>query len=126
MKKLITSPKAASATGAYSPALHVGDFVFLSGQGALDPRTGEIVGNTIEEQTARTLDNVKALVEASGACMADVVRCTVHLTDMNNFARYNQVYASYFPDPKPARTTVQSVLWPGLLVEIDAIVYKPV
>lgn len=125
MKKMITSDKGPAPSGAYSPALRVGDFVFISGQGAMDPKTGEIVGKTIEEQTARTLENVKALVEAAGGSMADVVRCTVHLTDMNNFGRYNKVYATYFPDPKPTRTTVQSVLYPGLLVEIDAIVYNP-
>ncbi len=124
MKKYIASEKAAAAGGAYSPGLQVGDFVFVSGQGPLAPETGEIVGNTIEEQTARTLDNVKAHLEAGGVAMDDVVKCTVHLSDINNFNRFNEVYATYFSDPKPTRTTVQSVLWPGLLVEIDAIAHK--
>jgi 2-iminobutanoate/2-iminopropanoate deaminase len=125
MKELILSAKGPKPGGAYSPALRVGDFVFVAGQVPVDPATGEVVGTTIEEQTVRVLENIRALLEAAGASMADVVRCTVHLSDINNFKRFNEVYATKFPDPKPTRTTVQSVLAARMLVEIDAIAYKP-
>jgi 2-iminobutanoate/2-iminopropanoate deaminase len=108
--------------GAYSQGLRAGDFIFVSGQGPLDPQTGQIVGTTIEEQTTRVLENIKAILEAGGASMADVVKVSAHLSDLSLFQRYNTVYASYFPDPKPTRTTVGSQL-PGILVEIDAIAY---
>ena len=123
MPKLqITTNTGASPMGAYSQGLRTGDFIFVSGQGPIDPDTGKIVGDTIEEQTARTLDNLKAILEAGGGTMADVVKVTAHLTDLSNFAAYNKVYATYFPDPKPVRTTVGSQLL-GMLVEIDAIAY---
>ena len=121
-KQQITTTTGASPMGAYSQGLRAGDFIFVSGQGPLDPETGKIVGDTIEEQTARTLENIKAILEAGGATMADVVKVTAHLTDLSNFAAYNRVYATYFPDPKPVRTTVGSQLL-GMLVEIDAIAY---
>ena len=123
MPKLqISTTTGAAPKGAYSQGLKVGSFVFVSGQGPLDPETGAIVGETIEEQTARTLENVRAILEAAGATLADVVKVTVHLSDLSLFDRYNRVYARYFPDPKPTRTTVGSQL-PGIMVEIDAIAY---
>ena len=121
-KQQISTTAGASPMGAYSQGLRAGDFIFVSGQGPIDPATGKIAGDTIEEQTARTLDNLKAILEAGGATMADVVKVTAHLTDLANFAAYNKVYAAYFPDPKPVRTTVGSQLL-GMLVEIDAIAY---
>jgi 2-iminobutanoate/2-iminopropanoate deaminase len=121
-KQQITTKSGASPIGAYSQGLHVGDLIFVSGQGPLDPATGQIVGVTVEEQTARVLENIKAILEAGGATMADVVKVTAHLSDLSHFERYNKVYASYFPDPKPTRTTVGSQLL-GILVEIDAIAY---
>lgn len=121
-KKQLTTKAAASPVGAYSQGLRGGDFVFVSGQGPLDPQTGKVVGDTIEEQTARVLENIKAILEAGGATMADVVKVTAHLSDLSLFERYNRVYASYFPDPKPTRTTVGSQLL-GIMVEIDAIAY---
>jgi 2-iminobutanoate/2-iminopropanoate deaminase len=121
-KQRISTTTGAQPVGAYSQGLRAGDFVFVSGQGPLDPNTGKVVGNTIEEQTARVLENIKAILEAGGANMADVVKVSAHLSDMSMFERYNRVYASYFPDPKPTRTTVGSQL-PGILVEIDAIAY---
>ena len=113
---------AAAPVGAYSQGIRAGDFVFVAGQGPLDPATGQIVGETIEEQTARTLENVRAILEAAGATMADVVKSTVHLTDLSLFGRFNEVYSSYFPDPKPVRTTVGSELL-GIMVEIDVVAY---
>lgn len=121
-KQQITTTSGASPLGAYSQGLKARDFIFVSGQGPLDPATGKIVGETIEEQTARTLENIKAILEAGGATMADVVKVSAHLTDLANFAAYNKVYATYFSDPKPVRTTVGSQLL-GMLVEIDAIAY---
>jgi len=121
-KKQITTKAAAAPVGAYSQGLRGGDFVFVSGQGPLDPQTGKVVGETIEEQTGRVLENIKAILEAGGATMADVVKVTAHLSDLSLFDRYNHVYASYFPDPKPTRTTVGSQLL-GIMVEIDAIAY---
>lgn len=125
MKEQLISKKGAKPGGAYSPGLRVGDFVFVSGQGPLDPVTNQIVGTTIEEQTRRTLDNVKAILEAGGCTMDDCVKSTVHLLDIKMFADFNKVYAEYFKDPKPTRTTVQSGLWSNILVEIDVIAHKP-
>lgn len=106
----------------YSPGLRVGDFIFVSGQVPRDPATGKIVGENIEEQTAQVLENIKAILSAGGATMADVVKVSAHLSDLTLFDRYNKVYVTYFPDPKPTRTTVGSQLL-GFLVEIDVIAY---
>lgn len=123
-KQQITTKSGASPVGAYSQGLRAGDFIFVSGQGPLDPATGQIVGDSIEEQTARVLENIKAILEAGGASMADVVKVSAHLSDLDLFDRYNKVYSTYFPDPKPARTTVGSTLpREAMLVEIDAIAY---
>jgi 2-iminobutanoate/2-iminopropanoate deaminase len=121
-KHQLSTTSGAAPIGAYSQGLRAGDFVFVSGQGPLDPQTGKIVGATIEEQTTRVLDNIQAILAAGGATMADVVKVTAHLSDLALFERYNRVYARYFPDPKPTRTTVGSQLL-GILVEIDAIAY---
>lgn len=121
-KQQITISSSASPLGAYSPGLRVGDFIFVSGQIPRDPATGQIVGESIEEQTARVIENIKAILEAGGATLADVVKVNAHLSDLSLFERYNKVYATYFPDPKPTRTTVGSQL-PGILLEIDAIAY---
>lgn len=120
-KQQITTSNAAGPAGAYSQGLRAGDFVFVAGQGPRNPATGHM-GETIEEQTAQVLENIKAILEAGGATMADVVKSTVHLSDMSLFQRFNTTYATYFPDPKPVRTTVGSNL-PGILVEIDVIAY---
>ena len=121
-KQLIQSETTPKPGGAYSPGLRAGDFIFVAGQGPTNPATGKLAGDTIEEQTAQVLENVKAILEAGGATMADVVKATVHLSDLSLFPRYNEVYARYFPDPKPVRTTVGSQLL-GILVEIDVIAY---
>ena len=114
-----SAPPAASP---YSPGLRVGEFIFVSGQVPRDPATGKIVGETIEEQTRQVLENIKAILAAGGANMTDVVKVTAHLIDLSLFDSYNKVYVTYFPDPKPTRTTVGSQLL-GFLVEIDAIAY---
>lgn len=122
-KKQILTENAPRPGGAYSQALRAGDFVYVAGQGGLDPATRQLVGDNIEVQTKQTLENVKAILEAAGASMADVVKSTVHLTDLTLFPRFNAVYAEYFPDPKPVRTTVGSQLLGGLLVEVDVVAY---
>ena len=116
---------ASFVTGAYSDGVLVHGFLFVSGQAAVDFKTSAFVLGTIEEETIRTLDNIKAIIEAAGATMDDVVKCTVHLADIADFDRYNKIYAGYFSGIKPARTTVQSVLAENLKVEIDAIVKMP-
>jgi 2-iminobutanoate/2-iminopropanoate deaminase len=123
-KQQIKAMFGASPIGAYSQGIRAGDFIFVSGQGPLDPATGQLVEGGIEEQTARVLENIKAILAADGATMADVVKVSAHLSDMELFSQYNKVYATYFPDPKPARTTVGSQLpMEGVLVEIDVIAY---
>ncbi|WP_341836593.1 Rid family detoxifying hydrolase [Chitinophaga pollutisoli] len=112
-------------TGAYSDALIVDGLLFVSGQASVDFRASRFVLGSIEEETTRSLDNIKAIVEAAGAGMEDVVKCTVHLADIADFDRYNAVYEKYFPGIKPVRTTVQSVLAESLKVEIDCIVKIP-
>ena len=117
--------EASFVTGAYSDGVLVNGFLFVSGQAAVDFKTSAFVLGTIEEETIRTLDSIKAIIEAAGATMDDVVKCTVHLADIADFDRYNKIYAGYFSGIKPARTTVQSVLAENLKVEIDAIVKMP-
>jgi len=112
-------------TGAYSDGVIAHGFLFVSGQASVDFKTSSFVLGTIEEETTRTLDNIKAIIEKAGATMDDVVKCTVHLADIHDFDRYNKIYAGYFTGIKPARTTVQSVLAENIKVEIDAIVKMP-
>ena len=120
-KKEPIYPGKDTATGAYTPAISIGNTVYVSGQGPLDPATGKIVGATIEEQTRATLENVKRILAAAGCTMDDCVKVTAHLLNISDFERYNAVYREFFNTPYPARTTVQSGLWNGILVEIDAI-----
>jgi 2-iminobutanoate/2-iminopropanoate deaminase len=118
----ITSRSAAPAIGPYSPALKVGNLLFLSGQIPLDPATGQIVDGDIRTQTTRVLDNMRELLHASGADFPHVARTTIFLADMNDFAIVNEIYASYFSPPYPARATVQVARLPkDVRVEIDAI-----
>ena len=108
-------------TGAYSDAVCVGNFIFVSGQAAVDFKSSEFVLGSIQEETSRTMDNIKSILEHAGSSMDDVVKCTVHLTDIADFDAFNEVYGTYFTAVKPARTTVQSVLAEGIKVEIDCI-----
>ncbi len=123
MKTAIVSKKGPAPAGPYTPGLSVGDFVFVSGQGPFHPET-KAMGETIEEQTRQTLDNVKAILEEGGASMADVVKVTVLMTDLTEFQRMNKVYEEYFPQPAPTRTTFGVALAvPGMKIEIDAIAH---
>jgi 2-iminobutanoate/2-iminopropanoate deaminase len=123
----ITHPDRAAdfVTGAYSDGVIVGGFLYVSGQASLDFKASKFVHGTIEEETTRTLENLKAIIEKAGATLDDTVKCTVHLADINEFDRYNAVYATYFKGVRPARTTVQSVIPGGVKVEIDCIVKMP-
>jgi 2-iminobutanoate/2-iminopropanoate deaminase len=118
----ITSPDAPRAIGPYSSALRAGSLLFVSGQVPFDPATGAMVGGDIAVQTRRVLDNIGALLKAGGLTHADVVRTTVFLADMDDFAAMNDVYRTYFSEPYPARSTVQAARLPrDARIEIDAI-----
>ena len=108
----------------YSAGIVCGDMVFVSGQGPIDVTTKKIVGSTIEEQVELTLKNVERILQTAGCSLNDVVKSTVHLLSITDFDRFNAVYRKFFKEPFPARTTVQSVLWGGILVEIDVIAMK--
>ena len=120
-KQAILTDKAPTPGGAYSQALRVGNFVFVAGTTPRNAETGAMA-DTIEGQTVQVMENIKVILEAAGASMDDVVKSTVHLSDLNMFQQFNEVYAKYFNDPKPVRTTVGSQLH-GMLVEIDVIAY---
>lgn len=122
MKEIISTEKGPKAIGPYSQAVRANGFVFISGQGALDPASGALVEGGIAEQTARALENLKGIVEAAGSSLDHAVKLTVFLKDMNDFAAMNEVYARYFPKNRPARTTVEVARLPrDLRVEIDLI-----
>jgi 2-iminobutanoate/2-iminopropanoate deaminase len=122
VKRAISSPNAPKAIGPYSPAIRAGQLLFVSGQVPIDPATGELIQGDLQAQTRRVLDNIGALLEAGSLTFADVVRTTVFLADMGDFAAMNEVYATYFPSPAPARATVQvSRLPKDARIEIDVI-----
>jgi 2-iminobutanoate/2-iminopropanoate deaminase len=122
VKEIISTEKGPKAIGPYSQAVRANGFIYISGQGAIDPSTGALVAGGIAEQTARALDNLKAIVEAAGSSLDHAVKVTVFLKDMNDFAVMNEAYARYFPKNKPARTTVEVARLPlDLRVEIDLI-----
>jgi 2-iminobutanoate/2-iminopropanoate deaminase len=122
MKQSISSAGAPKAIGPYSQAVRAGQLLFLSGQVALDPGTGQMVEGGIAEQTRRVFENLAAVLAAGGRSFADVVRTTVFLADMNDFAAMNEVYGQYFKEPYPARATVQVARLPkDARVEIDLI-----
>jgi 2-iminobutanoate/2-iminopropanoate deaminase len=122
MKLAISSPDAPKAIGPYSQAVRAGQLLFVSGQVPLDPATGQIVDGDIAAQTRRVFDNLAAVLKAGGRSFADVVRTTVFLADMNDFATVNEVYGTYFSEPYPARATVQVARLPkDARVEIDVI-----
>jgi 2-iminobutanoate/2-iminopropanoate deaminase len=122
MKQAVSSPGAPKAIGPYSPAVRTGQLLFVSGQVPIDPSTGNLIDGDIAAMTRRVLDNVGALLKAGGLTFADVVRTTVFLADMNDFAAVNEVYGTYFSPPYPARATVQVARLPkDSRVEIDVI-----
>ncbi|WP_067458496.1 RidA family protein [Actinomadura macra] len=123
-RQTVTTADGPPPAGSYSPAVRAGDFVYISGQGPLDPGTGEIVAGTVAEQTELTLANLGALARAAGGSLADAVKINVYLADIADFAAFDAVYARVVPAPRPARTTVAAGL-NGILVEIDAVLHLP-
>jgi len=112
--------------GPYSPAVRAGDFIFVAGQGPIDPVSNEFSFGDIQHETRVTLTNVQRILEAAGASMSDVVKCSVFLRNGGDFDAMNSVYAEFFGDTKPARTTVEAKFAnPTMKVEIDCIAYKP-
>jgi len=122
-KNFISTPTAPSAIGPYSQAIQAGNFLFVSGQIPINPSTGQLIEDTgIKAQTRRVLENVSAIVRAAGGSLDNIVRTTVFLRDMNDFAEMNSVYAEYFQSAPPARSTVQAARLPrDVAVEIDCI-----
>lgn len=125
-REAISTANAPAAVGPYSQAIVAGDLIFCAGQGAIDPATQELRRGSIAEETERTLRNLEAVLDAAGATLADVVKTTVFLADINDFSAMNEVYARFFGDPPPARTTVEVAALPkGFKVEIECIARRP-
>ncbi len=127
MIERLSPPGVAAPRGPYSPAVRAGDFIYVSGQVPVDPLTNQTVLGDIQQETRQVLNNISRILEGCGASRADVVKCQVYLSDVKDFAAMNEVYAEFFGDAKPARTTigVAALPLPGAKVEIDAIAYKP-
>jgi len=125
-KREIKHPDKEKSTGAYSAAVEVDGWVYVSGQGPVDPKTAQPVRGTIEEETLYTLKQIQKILEAAGCSLNDVVKSTVHLADIEDFDRYNATYREFLKGVTvlPARTTVQSVLWNAIKVEIDVVARK--
>ena len=121
-KQIVKTDQAPAASGPYSQGVRIGNFLFTSGQIALDPATGEMCSGEIEQETEKTLQNIEAILKADGLSLGHVVKTTVYLADLNHFARMNQVYERFFSANKPARACVQVAALPkGAKVEIDAV-----
>jgi 2-iminobutanoate/2-iminopropanoate deaminase len=124
MPQAVSTQAAPAAIGPYSQAIRAGDFLFVSGQIPLDPATGALVDGDVRAQTRRVLENVSAIVAAAGATLGRVVKTTVYLVDMSDFAAMNEVYAGFFQAPAPARATVQVGRLPkDVRIEIDAVAH---
>jgi 2-iminobutanoate/2-iminopropanoate deaminase len=124
MKDIVLTDRGPKPIGPYSQAVKSNGFVFVSGQIALNPATGEFVGTEVRAQTERAMENLKAILEAAGASFSHVVKTTVYLKDMNDFTAMNEVYARYFATAPPARSTVQAARLPkDALVEIDVVAF---
>jgi 2-iminobutanoate/2-iminopropanoate deaminase len=120
--EVITTDRAPKAVGAYAQAVRANGFLFLSGQIPLDPSSGQMIAGDVGPQTRRVLDNLRAVLEDAGSALERVVKSTIYLTDIKDFAVVNQIYAEYFPNAKPARATVAVAALPrGAAVEIDMI-----
>ncbi|MDL5055077.1 RidA family protein [Oscillatoria laete-virens NRMC-F 0139] len=125
MKVEISTQLAPKAIGPYSQAIESNGLIFLSGQIPLVPETGNLGGNSIEEQTRQVLENIKGILSSQGLEMSHVMKCTVFLTDLGHFASFNEIYQSYFSAPYPARTTIQvSKLPKDALIEIEAVAVR--
>lgn len=125
MAKKPINPPGHGTSGPYSPGIEIDGWVYVSGQGPLDFKTGKVVSGSIEEETRLTLEHVGEVLQAAGCRFEDVVKCTCHLVDIRDFDRFNAVYRDFFKPPYPTRTTVQSMLGGGIKVEIDCVAKKP-
>jgi 2-iminobutanoate/2-iminopropanoate deaminase len=124
-KKIIATSKAPAAIGPYSQAIRIGDFLYTSGQISLDPETMEMITGDIEVETEKVLKNIEAILKADGLNLNNIIKTTVYLTDLSEFARMNQVYEKFFADTKPARACVQVAALPkGAKIEIDAVAHS--
>lgn len=122
MIQTITTDKAPKALGAYSQALLANGFIFLSGQLAVDPQTNQFIGGSIEQQTKQILENLSCILQSTGSSLDKALKTTVFLSDLSDFESMNKVYASYFPNHKPARSTIQvAKLFKDALIEIEMI-----
>jgi 2-iminobutanoate/2-iminopropanoate deaminase len=125
MKRALHTDGAPAAIGPYSQAVEIGGAVYLSGQIGLDPATGQLVSGGVESEARRVMENLGAVLKAAGLGFGDVVKTTIFLADLADFTRVNEIYGSYFGEPKPARSTVQAAALPrGARVEIDAIAVR--
>jgi 2-iminobutanoate/2-iminopropanoate deaminase len=116
----------ATPRGHYTPGIRAGDFIYVSGQGPIDPATDQLVVTDVAQQTRITLGNVARVLAAAGAAITDVVKVSVFLRDISDFSAMNQAYSEFFGEHKPARTTIESKFHnPQMLVEIDCVAYKP-
>ena len=126
MIERLTPPGVVAPRGPYSPAVRAGDFIYVAGQGPVDPATNQLSLGDIAHETRLVLNNIKLILEGCGSSMADVVKCSVFLKNGEDFKSMNAVYAEFFGEHKPARTTVvASFVEPGMLVEIDAVAFRP-
>lgn len=123
-KRIVFTEKAPKPVGPYSQAVISGDFVFVSGQIAIDPQTSKVIEGGIEAQTVQVLENLKNILESINLTLNDVVKISVFLSDLSDFQSFNRVYSKYFEKNPPARTTVQAGLMAGVLLEIDAVAKK--
>ena len=122
MRKAIVTDQGPRPVGPYSQAIVEGDFIFVSGQGPLNPQTGARELGDVRSETKRTFENIRAILQAAGSSLGHVVKCNVYLRDIDDFAAMNEVYATYFSAPFPARTTIQAGALPGgIAVEIECI-----
>jgi 2-iminobutanoate/2-iminopropanoate deaminase len=125
VRKSIVTEKAPKPLGPYSQAVVEGDFIFLAGQGCSNPATGKLELGDVRSETKRTFENLRAVLQAAGSSLDDVMKCNVYLRDINDFAAMNEVYATFFSAPFPARTTIQAGALPGgIAVEIECIAKK--
>ncbi|HEY4087903.1 MAG TPA: Rid family detoxifying hydrolase [Bryobacteraceae bacterium] len=125
MIERLTPPGVPAPRGPYSPAVRAGDFIFVSGQVAVDPVTNELKTGDVQHETRMVLNNVKLVLEGAGATLADVVRVGVYLGDGKDFAAMNEVYSEFFGAAKPARSTIVCGFAAAIKVEIDCVAYKP-
>lgn len=124
-RRVISTPNAPAAIGPYSQGIQVGDFLYVSGQLGVDPATGELASGGVEPEARRALDNVKVIVEAAGLTLADVVQCQVFLADIRDYAAFNAIYATYFPQDPPARALIQPAALPrGGKVEVMVVAVR--